>query len=116
MNKSINKLAIRLLDEGKEMVDSEFCYTDYGIFGEGTVSHWFCLKVQYDWKDMGHSMLHEQLHDLLHLIRNDEIYKYKSSNEDLHKKADGHPDYILDDEGKPKNFNPFNNGTYRRRK
>ena len=116
MNKSINKLAIRLLDEGKEMVEWEFCYTDYGVFGEGTVSHWFCLNVQYDWKDMGHSMLHEQLNDLCHLIKNDEIYKYKSSNEDLHKKADGHPDYILDDEGKPKNFNPFNNGTYRRRK
>lgn len=116
MNKTINKLAVRLLDNGKEMVDWETCYSDTGVFGEGTVSHWLSLHTQYEWQATGTSCLHDQIKDLCNLIKDDQIYKYKFSNEDLHKKADGHSDYILDKDGKPKNFNPFSNGTYRRRK
>ena len=33
MNKTINKLAVRLLDNGQEMVDWETCYSDTGVFG-----------------------------------------------------------------------------------
>ena len=53
----------------------------------------------------------DQIKDLCNLIKDDKIYK-------LHTAAGlavvG--DYILGEDGKPKNFNPFSNGTYRRRK
>ncbi len=112
MNKSIEHFAKRLIDEdGNDMVSWENCYSDYGVFGEGTVSHWLVLKSEYEWQSTGTSCLHEQLRDICNLIKDDKIYK-------LHTAAGlavvG--DYILGEDGKPKNFNPFSNGTYRRRK
>ena len=69
MNKSIEGLAKRLIDEnGNDMVDSY-------------------------WSDTN------------------AIYGYET---DLELAVVG--DYILGEDGKPKNFNPFSNGTYRRRK
>ena len=110
MNKSIENFANRLIDEnGDDMVDSY--WSDTGAFGEGTVSHWLALKPRYEWSSTNTSCLHEQLKPFINCLKNDKIYGYET---DLELAVVG--DYILGEDGKPKNFNPFSNGTYRRRK
>ena len=110
MNKTINKLAIKLLDSNKEMVHWDSCYSDTGAFGHGTVSHWLVLKSEYEWAGTNTSCLHDQLKGVCQAIRNDKIYKLNSC---AGLAVVG--DYILDEEGNPKNFNPFTNGTYKRK-
>ncbi len=118
MNKTINKLAIKLLDSNKEMVHWESCYSDVGAFGHGTVSHWLVLKSEYEWAGTNTSCLHDQLKGVCQAIRNDKIYKSNScsvSDKNLFK-INGRiiSEYILDSDGNPKNFNPFTNGTYKK--
>ena len=76
MNKSIEHFAKRLIDEdGNDMVSWENCYSDYGVFGEGTVSHWLVLKSEYEWAGTNTSSVHDQIKSLCLAIKDDKIYK-----------------------------------------
>ena len=118
MNKTINKLAIKLLDSNQEMVHWDSCWSDNGAFGHGTVSHWLVLKSKYEWAGTNTSSVHDQLKGICQAIKNDKIYKLNScSGSDINLfKINGRiaSEYILDEEGNPKNFNPFTNGTYKK--
>ena len=118
MNKTINTLAVKLLDSNQEMVDWDKCYSDTGAFGHGTVSHWLVLKSEYEWVGTNTSCVHDQLKGVCQAIRNDKIYKLNSSGFDENLfRINGRvvSEYVLDEEGNYKNFNPFTNGTYKRR-
>lgn len=109
MNKSINKLAIRLLDDGEEIINWDKCYKDYGAFGDGSVSYWVTLKENYRFgqDNQEYISIHEQTADMVWELKNGEIHKLVEGQYEI---------YILGEDGKPKNFNPFSNGTYRRKK
>ncbi len=107
-NKTLDKIIQRLTDNNELMIDVDSCYSDYGLFGEGTVSHWIGLKEDYRF-DYELIMIHEQLADMVCELKNGSIYKLAKPE------VGGEPNvYIKDSDGNDKNFNPFSNGTYRR--
>jgi len=107
-NKTLNKIIQRLTDNSELMIDVNDCYSDYGLFGEGTVSHWIGLKEDYRFDDQL-IMIHKQLADMVCELKNGKIYKLAKPE------VGGEVNvYIKDVNGNDKNFNPFSNGTYRR--
>jgi|TARA_R110000751_G_scaffold101359_1_gene195493 hypothetical protein len=108
-NKTLDKLMQRLTDNGELMIDIEGSYAEYGCFGQGTKSHWICLQDNYRFYD-GLIAIHEQLDSMVCELKNGKIYKM-AKPEVLNQ----HNVYIKDDDGNDKNYNPFSNGTYKRR-
>lgn len=107
-NKTLDKIIQKLTDEDKLIIDVDGSYRDYGLFGEGTVSHWICLKSEYRFDD-GLICLHEQLRDMKRELKNAVIYKLEKPEVVGERNV-----YIKDADGNNKNFNPFSNGTYKR--
>ena len=108
-NKTLNKIIQRITNNKDIMIDVNSCYSDRGIFGEGTVSHWICLKDDYRFNyDL--IAIHEQLADMIWELKNGKIYKLEKPE------VVGEVNiYIKDADGNDKNYNPFSNGTYKRR-
>ena len=107
-NKTLDKIIQRLTDNNELMIDVDSCYSDYGLFGEGTVSHWIGLKKDYRFDDE-YIMIHWQLADMVCELKNGLIFKLAKPEV----VGEAHV-YIKDSDGNDKNFNPFSNGTYRR--
>ena len=107
-NKTLNKIIQKLTDEDVLMIDIDGSYRDYGLMGEGTVSHWICLKKDYRFYD-GLICIHEQLQEMAWELKNGVIYKLAEPE-----KVGKDNVYIKDADGNDKNFNPFSNGTYKR--
>jgi hypothetical protein len=109
INKTIEKIAKRLLDNGEEMICFNTSYKTIGAFGDGSVSYWVSLKDNYRFgqDNQEYISIHEQSADMVWELKNGEIHKLVEGQYEI---------YILDKDGKPENFNPFTNGTYKRRK
>tara|TARA_R100000935_G_scaffold2696_1_gene7289 strand:- start:42 stop:389 length:348 start_codon:yes stop_codon:yes gene_type:complete len=108
-NKTLDKLMQRLTENGEFMIDFDGCYSDRGLFGEGTVSHWICLQNDYRFYD-GLLCIHEQTPSMVDELKNGKIYKMAKPEVVGQSNV-----YITDVDGNDKNFNPFSNGTYKRR-
>ena len=107
-NKTLDKIIQKLTDNDNLMINIDGSYRDVGLFGEGTVSHWICLKSEYRFYD-GLICIHEQLKDMIWELKNGKIYKL--AKPEVVGEANV---YIKDANGNDKNFNPFSNGTYKR--
>lgn len=108
-NKELNEIMQRLIHDDKHMIDFRYCYPDYGCFGEGTKSHWICLTKEYRFYD-GLLSIHEQTPSMVWELKNGKIYKLEKPEIVGQSNV-----YIKDADGNDKNYNPFSNGTYRRR-
>jgi len=108
-NKELDELMQRLNDADKSMIDFDSSYADYGLFGEGTKSHWICLQDDYRFYD-GLICIHEQTPSMVYELKNGKIYKMAKPEVVGQSNV-----YIKDVDGKDRNFNPFSNGTYKRR-
>tara|TARA_R110002012_G_scaffold314320_1_gene526907 strand:- start:333 stop:683 length:351 start_codon:yes stop_codon:yes gene_type:complete len=108
-NKTLDKLMQRLNDVDENMISFDDCYVEYGLFGEGTKSHWICLQDNYRFFD-DLICIHEQTPSMVWELKNGKIYKMAKPE------VVGEDNvYVKDADGNNKNFNPFSNGTYKRR-